>query len=82
MLSSETTLFENSTWLTTIEAAIYLRKFTQEGKPSVGAIRTAVCRGQIKVRKWRRRLYFNKAELDLMLEGNVPYKKGARNGRY
>jgi excisionase family DNA binding protein len=48
-------------WMTTNEAAIYLRK-------SANAIRTMVCRGQIKARKFRRRLYFNRSELDKLIE--------------
>lgn len=66
-LSAET-IFDKLVWLSTEEAAKYLRKFTKDGKPSVGAIRTAVCRGLIRARKWRRRLYFKRAELDRMLE--------------
>jgi len=52
--------FDNLTWLTSEEAAFYLRK-------SVGALRTMVSRGQIKARKWRRRLYFKKSDLDKLL---------------
>jgi len=54
-------LFENLVWLNSEEAAEYLRM-------SVGALRTALCRGQIGARKWRRRLYFQRAELDRLLE--------------
>jgi len=53
--------FENLVWLDSEEAAEYLRM-------SIGALRTAVCRGQIGARKWRRRLYFRRAELDRLLE--------------
>ena len=53
--------FERQVWMSSEEAARYLRK-------TVGALRTAVCRGYIKARKWRRRLYFKKTELDRMLE--------------
>ena len=55
------TLFKNLYWMTTNEAALYLRK-------SSNAIRTAVCRGHIKARKFRRRLYFNRSELDRLIE--------------
>lgn len=55
------TLFENLKWMTTSEAATYLRK-------SSNAIRTAVCRGQITARKFRRRLYFKRSELDRLIE--------------
>ncbi len=57
-------LFENLVWMTSEEAARYLRK-------TVGALRTAVCRGQIRARKWRRRLYFKKFELDVLLESSL-----------
>ena len=54
-------LFNNLKWMTTNEAAFYLRK-------SANAIRTAICRGQITAYKFRRRLYFKKSELDRLLE--------------
>ena len=54
-------LFDNYKWMTTNEAAAYLRK-------STNAIRTAVCRGHIKARKFRRRLYFKRSELDRLIE--------------
>ena len=54
-------LFQNYKWMTTNEAAAYLRK-------STNAIRTAVCRGHIKARKFRRRLYFKRTELDRLIE--------------
>lgn len=56
-------LFDNLVWMTSEEAATYLRT-------TVGALRTSVCRGQIRARKWRRRLYFKKIELDLLLESS------------
>lgn len=54
-------LFENYKWMTTSEAATYLRK-------SSNAIRTAVCRGHITARKFKRRLYFKRSELDRLIE--------------
>jgi len=54
-------LFENLIWMTSDEAASYLRKTT-------GALRTAVCRGQIRAKKFHRRLYFKKKDLDHLLE--------------
>ena len=62
------TFFENLTWLSTKDAAIYLRKFKPDGTPSDGAIRTAIWRGLLKARKWGRRLYIKKLELDRLLE--------------
>jgi len=50
-------------WMTSDEAAKYLRK-------TVGALRTAIYRGQIRGRKFRRRLYFKRSELDRMLEAS------------
>ena len=63
MVAVAETFFENLVWMTSEEAARYLRK-------SVGALRTAVCRGQLRARKWRRRLYFRKIELDRLLESS------------
>lgn len=60
-LESSLLLFNNLKWMTTNEAAAYLRK-------STNAIRTAVCRGHIKARKFRRRLYFKRSELDRLIE--------------
>lgn len=56
-------LFENLIWMTSDEAASYIRK-------STGALRTAVCRGQIKAKKFHRRLYFKKKDLDYLLESS------------
>ena len=56
-----TLIFENLEWLTTAEAAHYLRK-------SKDAIRQMVCRGQLRARKFHRRLYFRKVELDQTLD--------------
>lgn len=59
-------LFDNLYWMTTNEAATYLRM-------SVNAIRTAVCRGDIRPRKFRRRLYFKRSELDRFIETSSFY---------
>lgn len=56
-------LFDNLVWLNSDDAAKYLRK-------SVGALRVMVCRGYIRARKFRRRLYFKRTELDRLLEGS------------
>ena len=53
--------FDNLVWLNSVEAAQYLRK-------SVGALRTMVCRGHLQARKFRRRLYFKRRELDRLLD--------------
>lgn len=54
-------LFNNLIWLTTKEAAVYLRR-------SVNAIHTLVSRRQIRARKFRNRLYFKRDELDYLIE--------------
>lgn len=61
-------LFENSEWLTTAEAATYLRKFCPSGVPSVNAIHKLVSRGTIRRRKFAGRLYFKRKELDYLIE--------------
>jgi hypothetical protein len=48
-------------WMSSQDAAAYLRM-------TVGALRTAVCKGTVVSYKWRRRLYFKKSELDRMIE--------------
>lgn len=55
--------FDNLVWMTSEEAATYLRK-------TANALRIAVYRGQLRARKWRRRLYFKKIELDRLLEAS------------
>lgn len=60
---------ENPKWLSTKDAAIYLRKFRKtDGRPSEGAIRTAIWRGEIKACKWRRRLYIRRQDIDRLLQ--------------
>lgn len=70
------TFFDNLVWLSTKDAAIFLRKFRKsDGKPSEGAIRTAIWRGALKARKWRRRLYIKKVDLERLLQ-NSPFSEG------
>jgi hypothetical protein len=52
---------EELTWLNSKEAASYLRK-------STNALRIMVCRGYLRPRRFRRRLYFRRIELDRLLE--------------
>jgi excisionase family DNA binding protein len=54
-------LFENLIWLTTEEAAVYLRK-------SSHAIRQMVYKGKLMARKFNGRLYFKKAELHALID--------------
>jgi excisionase family DNA binding protein len=57
-------LFQNLIWLTTEEAAKYLRK-------SANAIRIMVHKKILKARKFRRRLYFRRDELDAVIEASI-----------
>ncbi|QDK42705.1 hypothetical protein DOM21_14850 [Bacteriovorax stolpii] len=56
--------FNNRIWLSTNEAAQYLGK-------TRNAIWILLCRGVLIKRKWRRRLYFKKTELDNLLETSL-----------
>lgn len=62
--------FENLSWMRTEDAAKYLRT-------SVGQIRNMVYRGQLKPRKFNRRLYFCKADIDRAIENS---RNGVFNG--
>jgi excisionase family DNA binding protein len=59
---SSNQIFENLIWLTSNEAAEYLRL------PSVGALRVLVCKRRIPFHKLGRSLRFKRAELDRLLE--------------
>ncbi|MGK5089927.1 helix-turn-helix domain-containing protein [Bdellovibrionota bacterium FG-2] len=52
------------TWLDSKEAAKYLRK-------TANALRIMACRGYLRPRKFRRRLYFRRLDLDRMLESSA-----------
>ncbi|PIP90946.1 MAG: hypothetical protein COW01_07500 [Bdellovibrionales bacterium CG12_big_fil_rev_8_21_14_0_65_38_15] len=54
-------IFDNLIWLTTKEAAVYLRR-------SVNAIHTLVSRRKLRARKFSNRLYFKRDELDHLIE--------------
>ena len=54
-------LFDNLIWLTTEEAAVYLRKSTH-------AIRQMVYKGKLMARKFDGRLYFKKDELHALID--------------
>lgn len=60
----KTPLFDNRIWLSTSEAAEYLGK-------TRNAIWILVCRGELLKRKWKRRLYFKRSELDKLLETSL-----------
>jgi excisionase family DNA binding protein len=59
--TSPETLFYNLIWLTTKEAAVFLRR-------TVNAIYLLVSRKQLRARKFGNRLYFNKDELNYLIE--------------
>lgn len=61
--SEQTPEFDRLTWLDSEEAASYLRK-------TANALRIMVYRGYIRPRRFRRRLYFRKIELDRLLESS------------
>ncbi|OFZ78413.1 MAG: hypothetical protein A2583_14080 [Bdellovibrionales bacterium RIFOXYD1_FULL_53_11] len=51
------------TWFNSFDAARYLRK-------TVNALLIMVNRGYVRPRKFRRRLYFRRSELDRLLESS------------
>jgi len=57
-------IINNLIWLTTEEAAKYLRK-------SANAIRIMVHKKILRTRKFRRRLYFKRDELDATIEASI-----------
>lgn len=59
-------LFENLTWLTTDEAACFLRKTSH-------ALRQMVYKGKICPRKFGGRLYFKKEELNNLIDTSFYY---------
>ena len=63
--------FDRSDWLSTIEAAIYLRKISSMGVPSINAVHKLVANGTIRRRKFAGRLFFRKQELDFLIESSV-----------
>lgn len=64
-------IFEIQKWLTTKEAAALMRK-------SVNAIHILISRGHLRPRKFRNRLYFNRRELNDLIE--TSYSNGGFNG--
>lgn len=58
-------IIDTLTWLNSNEAAHYLRK-------TRNALHIMVYRGYIRPRKFRRRLYFRRVELDRLLESSTP----------
>ena len=60
----EDVIYDHLTWMNSEEAARYLRK-------TKNALLIMVNRGYIRPRKFRRRLYFRRVELDRLLESSA-----------
>ncbi len=60
-VKSPSTLFDNLIWLTTDEAATFLRKTSH-------ALRQLAYKGKVRPRKFAGRLYFKKTELDTLID--------------
>lgn len=69
-LADESLKFDSSDWLTTCEAAEYLRIFTKDGKPSSATIRNLVNQGRIPFYKPYGRLLFKRSELETLIENS------------
>ncbi len=68
---------DSNKWANAEEAAVILRRFRRkDGKPSVGAIRNMVYRGQIVAHKVLGRLLFLREELDRLITA-APITTGA-----
>lgn len=63
--NEQVAFFDNLVWLNSEEAARYLRR-------SVGQIRNMVYRRQLEYRKFCRRLYFRRTDLDRVIERSPP----------
>ncbi len=63
-LENSALLFDNLIWLTTEEAARFLRKSTH-------ALRQMLYKGQISARKVHGRLYFKKSELHELVDTSI-----------
>lgn len=63
--SNQSLFFDKADWLTTSEAAAYLRKFRRkDGTPSVESIYMLIQRGRLRKRKPFGRLLFSRRELE------------------
>ncbi len=69
--------FTDLDWLTTEEAAIYLRLLTKKGKPSTDSVRNLVCLGKIPFYKPFGRLMFRRSDLQKIIETS---RNGIVNG--
>lgn len=62
--------FDDSDWLSAVEAASYLRIFSKDGSPCVARIRNLVNLGRIPFYKPYGRLLFRKSELERLVESS------------
>jgi len=69
--------FQNSDWLNSTEAALYLRLFRKDGSPCVERIRNLVHQGRIPFYKPFGKLMFKRIELNRLVENT---RKGGFNG--
>lgn len=60
--------FEGLDWLSTIEAAIYIRALKKDGTPCPERIRNLVSQKKLKSHKPFGRLLFNRSELNKIIE--------------
>lgn len=63
-MSNDKLLFENLIWLTSKEAAAYIRI-------TPGNLRVMICRGLLRPYKLNNRNRFKKAELDILIESSI-----------
>ncbi len=63
-----TDAFEGSEWMNAVEAAIYLRILTKDGRPCTARIRNLVNQGRIPFYKPYGRLLFKRSELCRFIE--------------
>lgn len=61
---------DNSDWLTTREAAIYIRAFDDNGNPCPGRIRNLVGQRKLTPHKPFGRLLFSRVELKKLIEAS------------
>jgi len=60
--------FESLIWLTTREAAIYIRRIDENGNPSLKSIYQAIYKRKIKAKKFLGKWMIKKTDLDRSIE--------------
>ena len=69
-LTNKNLYSKKQVWLTPREAAVYLRKVNEDGKPSVKSIYNAIYRRQIKAKKFLGKWLIKKSDLDKSIESS------------